>query len=668
MLDGSNSVTPLRLVLAVATLATVLVCGLAAAPLAAAQPTAGAPQVVAGPAGDVSLGGLAIARDGTGGLVFLENAGGAEHVFASRLIGGVFQPPTQLDAGLAGSSTQAVIAGTNGGILIVAFVNSGNLFVSGTSSTSSAWSAPLALAPGAADPALSMNTFGEAYLAYTATVGGGSDVDVQYYNAGTWAPASPLTMNVTPGDDAGTGLGGPQIATAGDGVAIVAWGEQGHVWSRRVWGTSTSVETEQLDPSRLDGWSEVSADTPSISVGGDSSYVDIAFRENLQSAGQTQSRVMLARLRAETTVPAVALDGLSTPGSESAAEPAVAMTEYGRGFMTAATTSSDRIYATPLAANGVPGSTEEIATGLDGVLPYALPAAAGLTSNLITWQATTAPGVSQIVIRYAQDGVDLGPETLLSSPSGGSTDAVDGLAAGGDGNGDAAVAWVQGPLALQTVDVAQLYQPPSEPTPSASFDYASQARPTLTWSPSHAYWGPLVYTVTLDGATVAQTSGTSFAVPNTLIDGPHSWQVQVTDPAGQSSTSSRVTVFVDTEPPRLRIMLSGRPRVRQPVTLTLFYVDPPNPAEPGSIASGLASVIVRWGRAAPAAAPLSTRGVTAIKHVFTRPGLYRLSVLASDRAGNEATIVRYVHVLPAVAAAPASTAASTTRADRGAPK
>ena len=130
MLDGSNSVTPLRLVLAVATLATVLVCGLAAAPLAAAQPTAGAPQVVAGPAGDVSLGGLAIARDGTGGLVFLENAGGAEHVFASRLIGGVFQPPTQLDAGLAGSSTQAVIAGTNGGILIVAFVNSGNLFVS----------------------------------------------------------------------------------------------------------------------------------------------------------------------------------------------------------------------------------------------------------------------------------------------------------------------------------------------------------------------------------------------------------------------------------------------------------------------------------------------------------------------------------------------------------
>ena len=43
------------------------------------------------------------------------------------------------------------------------------------------------------------------------------------------------------------GSGAPQVATAGDGVGIVAWGEGGHVYSRRVWGTAPSVVDEQAD-------------------------------------------------------------------------------------------------------------------------------------------------------------------------------------------------------------------------------------------------------------------------------------------------------------------------------------------------------------------------------------------------------------------------------------
>ena len=602
----------------------------------------------------MSLGGLEIARDGSGALVFSETVSGVSHVFASRLLGGTFQPPAELDAGLPGASSQPVVTGTSNGVAQVAFINGGNLYVTGTSSPATGWSAPQALASGAADPAISMNTYGEAYLAFTATAGGGFDVDVEYFNGSTWSAASPEAVNATPGDAAGTGAGRPVIAAAGDGVAVVAWGENGHVYSRRVWGTQTSVELERLDPATWGGWSEVAADSPSVGVGGDSSYSDIAFREQLASGGQTQSRVLLTRLVAENTQSPVAIDGLTTPGSDSADQPVVAMNEYGRGFATVATESTDYVLATTLTTNGGAGSHSVIGSGVlapytipNGLVlppaPFAVPASAGLISTLIAWQQSPPVGGSQIVVRYAQDGSDLAPAQAVPGSVG--SNAAAGLAAGGDVNGDAAVAWVQGSSALETVDVAQLYQPPSAPTASAGVVYTRLIHPALTWSASHDVWGPLTYSVTLDGAVLGQTTGTSIAVPATLVDGPHVWQVKVTNPAGLSATSGRATTYVDTQPPRMRIVLSGVARAGRPVTLRLATSDPANPSETGSQASGVASVTVRWGLRGT---PTSETRVRAIRHVFTSPGLDRVTVTVTDRAGNATTIARFVRILPAV--------------------
>ena len=47
-----------------------------------------------------------------------------------------------------------------------------------------------------------------------------------------------------------------------------------------------------------------------------------------------QARVLVNRLRGSQYDGAVPADGLSSPGAESAADPAVAMTEYGQGFVT----------------------------------------------------------------------------------------------------------------------------------------------------------------------------------------------------------------------------------------------------------------------------------------------------------------------------------------------
>jgi hypothetical protein len=114
-----------------------------------------------GPTADiVSLGGISVARDGTGGLAYLKDVAGVPHVFVSALVGGVFQPPQQLDASLPAASSQPVIAAGNDGVLLVAFINNDSLYVVDQASTTSQYAAPLLLAVGASNPAIQMTNFG----------------------------------------------------------------------------------------------------------------------------------------------------------------------------------------------------------------------------------------------------------------------------------------------------------------------------------------------------------------------------------------------------------------------------------------------------------------------------------------------------------------------------
>jgi hypothetical protein len=620
-------------------LVAVLSAGLATAAPAGAQPTPTAPQVISG-AGTVSLGGMAIARDGTGGLVFLARAGGVEHVYVSRLIGGSFTGPQQVDAALTGGSTQPVIAAGNGGLLIVAFVNGGTLYAVQAPASGQVFGTPQPIYAGAENPTLSMSTFGKAYLAFAAAESGGSDVRAAYYASGRWAPV-PTPLNAASGDDAGTGAGRPDVVAAGDGVGIVSWGERGHVYARRIWGTSPSVAVEQLDPATFAGATETTADSASVSVGGDSSYVDIAYREGLSGGGVTRTRVLLSRLQAEAVLPAVAVDGLDS-SPDSAGQPAVSMNEYGRGFATATDTANNSLVAETLATNGAPAGLANVGSQPNAVPPYAAPAPAGLISNLIAWQQAAVPGAAQVLLRYAADGSTLGPDTLVSSAAQGPARADLGLFAGGDSEGDAAVAWVQGTSGSLSVVAAQLYVPPGSPQPTNRFLYTRQPQPTLSWSAAREEWGPVTYEVTLDGASLGQTTGTSQQVPRPLIDGPHSWQLVASNPSGESRNGPPATVFVDTTAPRLRAILTGTPRAGTPLGLQVLPADLP-PGQPGASASGVRSVSVTWGDRTP-----ETTGpaVGRLHHAYARPGLYRIRATATDRATNTTTLVRYVQVLP----------------------
>jgi hypothetical protein len=588
-----------------------------------------------------SLNGMSMARDGTGALVYLKDVLGVPHVFVSRLTGGVFTAPVQVDPGLMGASSQPVIASGQGGLLLVAFMNGGTLYVAQAASSTSPLTAPAALFSGAVNPSLSMSNFGKAYLAFTATSGaGGGDVRAAYYFQGQWGlESSPL--DATPADAAGTGAGRPDVIAAGDGVGIVAWGEGGHIYTRRVTKTSPSGILEQADPPSLDGWSEVSAGSPSISAGGDSTYASVTFQEKFANGSAVQSRVLMNRLHGAQYDGASAADGATTGGAEGADQPQTAVTEYGAGFVTSETDQTHQLYATTVGSNDVPGQTERVDSLPNSDPPDAVPATAGLVSNLIAWQQT--PGVAgpaEIRVRYAADGSDLAPEQVVSDPSLGATDADHGLVAAGDVSGDAAVAWVQGTGSSTSIVAVQLFQAPGGFVASNSFRYTTTATPPILWSGAAELWGSPTYVLRVDGTVVGQTAGTQMVVPAPLSNGRHSYQLTAFNMAGLSTAATPATIFVDTVPPTATLQLSGTSIVNTRQSLRVAYADPPPPGLPKSAASGVDTVYVKWGDGSPKA---RIRRTTA-SHVYTRIRTYTITLTLTDRAGNRTVIKHKIKI------------------------
>jgi hypothetical protein len=419
-------------------------------------------------------------------------------------------------------------------------------------------------------------------------------------------------------------------------VAIVAWGENGHIYTRRMWGTAPSVVYEQADVPTLDGLTEVSADQPAIGAGGDSSYTEVVFREVLTNGSQQQTRVLANRLHGSVFDGITQPDGLSTPAASSAAQPAVAVGEYGRGVLTSTRTDTDQVWATQLGTNEVSGGAFQLDSLANASPPYATAGLDGVTSYMVAWQHDPGPaGTTEIRARY-YDGTGFGPELIISSPEQGPTDAASGLFTAGDASGDAAAAWVQGAAGAESIVTAQLYQPPGSFAPQTSFAYVRTVHPTLAWSAARSLWG-LQYVVSVDGAEVAQTSATSIVVPAALSEGPHTWQVQALNAAGLTSVAPAATVFVATIPPAVTFTLTGKLRVHAIVHVEVSYSDVP-PGLPPADASGVTSVVVDWGDG-------SRYRITHGKyHVYRRAGRYRLTVTVTDRAGNVTTVSQAIKI------------------------
>jgi hypothetical protein len=72
----------------------------------------------------------------------------------------------------------------------------------------------------------------------------------------------------------------------------------------------------------------------------------------------------------------------------------------------------------------------------------------------------------------------------------------------------------------------------------------------------------------------------------------------------------------------------------------ITYADSPPPQEPGARASGVKTVLIRWGDGSKS----SHHHVAT--HIYRRRGRYALRVTVTDRAGNAATAKLVVKIGP----------------------
>jgi hypothetical protein len=264
---------------------------------------------------------------------------------------------------------------------------------------------------------------------------------------------------------------------------------------------------------------------------------------------------------------------------------------------------------------------------------------AGLFSDLVAWQRDPGVGGAEIRARYADDGATFDPDQVVSTPDFGPTNAVAGLAAAGDVDGNAAIAWVQGSGSATRIVARLLYRSPGSFRARQRLSYAHSHHPRLRWLAAREHWG-IRYDVFLDGGFVGETGATSIVVPRSLRDGPHRWYVLASNPAGQHSVSPSARVWVDTVAPRVRVAVRGSRRVGAPLRVHIAYTDvvPPTTA---ATASGIASVLIRWG---DGGVTQLHRGAHSSSHAFSAARVYRVVIVVIDRAGNRTRVLRRVRI------------------------
>jgi len=240
------------------------------------------PVVIDGPSAAVlSVGGVALAGDGSGGVVYTKLVGGVPHLFASLEAAGAWAPAVQVDAGVAGGASASAVAAADGGRVAVVWVSGGMLYGSLHAAGTAAFTAPQAIAPASGAPALGMGVSGTAYVAYASAAANEIDIARLDRTATTFAvlagpqSATPVTL-----------IGAPVIAVAADATAIVAWTQRladgsTHVFERRVSAAGPSPVLNDLTLPSLDGLAGGSADSPQVGVAFDSSNGWTAFRQTL---------------------------------------------------------------------------------------------------------------------------------------------------------------------------------------------------------------------------------------------------------------------------------------------------------------------------------------------------------------------------------------------------
>lgn len=613
---------------------------------AAADARTEAAATVAGPdAAIVDLGGVAMAPDGTGGVVFRRFEDGAPHVYAARYDGERWHAPQRLDVGQRFTSSWPRIGAADHGRLVVTWVQQG------PPNQDSMYSAALPrggtrfLSPTLVDftigdsraafPSLAMSPSGDALLVYQRVtsfvhplLGNGyvnSQIKLSRFNGSRWSgvgtpvnrvPSSPLRLPTA--DNA------PRVAIAADGAAVVAWQEPDEalidrVWARRVFGSRLGTVLP-VTPSTFDGSQQRGAADALDAAITDVGRVVVAVRQQPDPSLRGQA-------------PRIYVNQLDEPESGS-----------GKAF------GGPRLAAAPTAgATGAPslglggrfgllvgwelGGTVSVATGSgsDATTQAALGPALSSPAPVLTQgiggrgvlAAATTTGGGRVVVRELDGGRVTG-EQAVAGPAGG---PVGGLRIAGAGNGNALVAFHQGESDEGQIAVARVNAPPVPFIVEPPGDWTNLRRPTITWSAPANDPTPRGYAVEIDGRIVARTVRNRFHRLKTgaLRDGQHRVRIIATSRTGGGETATETVDFgTDRRRPTITVKRVGK-RIRVRVA------DPGGKGRASGVAPG--GTTIEWGD------DDRSEGVTrSASHRYAKAGRRTIVVRTQDAAGNVARL------------------------------
>jgi hypothetical protein len=567
-----------------------------------------------GPSADIqSLGDLDVARDGTGALAYVKRVAGIDHVFVSRLVSGSFQAPEQIDAGLAGAGAQPVVAASDGGRLVVAFVSGGGIFTTVRPAGAPGYAALQQIAGAGSDPDVDMSINGVAYLSWTSN---GDLQAARLERNATSFNGVPGPLDINPAAAAGMGTGRSKIAVAADGVATVVWGESGHVYARRLFELRPSTAPQDVGEN---------ADAPDISSEDDSSFAWVVFR---------QGGAVARRLVGSQFDPPVTIEG-----NEGVDAPRVAINGRGVGYAGIGGASTLNAYGAVLKDDLFnPGLMIGASVG---AVPAAAPAAAETGDGLVAFQEGDATGARAVHARpydyvpASRAVTQPGPDATLSDQALGPSDAARGLDAAADRAGDIAVAFVQGDGDSRRIVAGSYDRAPGAFRANTTTKWRKFARPPLKWGTAFELWGPLTYQVQIDGKPVAQTTSTGVTVPTVVPDGLHRWRVVAIDIRGQSTATPTRNLRVDATPPKISFKVSGTRKRGKQVKVVAKVTDASGTA---AKASGLKGVRISFGDGS------RTIGGLRAAHRYGHSGKVTVRVSASDNAGNAVAVTRRITI------------------------
>ena len=640
-----------------------LAVGLAAVGCQPAAASISAATTIDGPSADViDVGGVAMADDGTGGIVYRRRDEGRAHVFVARFTGGRWQPPQRVDAGQAFDSSWPVIGAAAGGRLVVVWVQE---FGAGTDRLFSA-----SLDPGATRfqrpipidfnvgeatatyPSLAMNRGGQAYLAYRYLPDTGTDpslppgyvrgdVRVQRYNGSLWSQlGQPADRNTNSPVSTPTEANSPRVGIDATGGGIVAFQEPDddfvdRVWARRIFGGTFGnpliVSPQTWGNRPLRG----AADQFQLRDAGFGQGT-VVFRQQPGSESALKgTRVMVNTIPEQFSdasgkfgTPRI-VDGGGDAGPSDAPGPASVgaissgffLSAVGLGSATLVTSGDDASVTEP----------ERVDDGRGSVAPDPLVDLAALGRSpgaaAVTWKTGSGGRGAVGVQERRGDGIKFA-RTVAAAGGG----RIEDLRMSGSGLGDELITFQQGSDSNAQIAAAVIDAPPYPPAANTPEDFLRSDRYTLTWDPSASAIGSVRYSVTVDDESIAEgLSATKVVLPKSVLDdGVHDIAVVAVDPGGQEATSEPAQIKIDRRAPRARVRARGSRRA-------LATVSDGSKSETSGVVAE--STSISWGDGSK-----RTTGRASATHAYKRRGRFTVTIKTRDAAGNRATLKRRVNV------------------------